>query len=244
MTTKRFSPLFVVVVAFFITVLIVSNIIAVKLVTIGADVVVGGVSIFPIVLPAAMVVFPISYIIGDVLTEVYGYRQARLVIWLGFLCNLIAVGAIWAGGLFSPDPNSFGQEGEAAYSRILGYTPRLLGASFVAYLVGEFSNSFILSKMKVATKGKWLWSRTIGSTIVGEGLDSMIFISLAFGGQLPLAILVRIILTQWTAKVLYETAATPVTYKVVAFLKKRENVDAYDRSVNFNPLAVFDTSRT
>ncbi len=235
----RFSPLFVTVAALFVTILVVSNIIAVKLVTIGGSVELGSVTIFPIILPAAMVVFPISYIIGDILTEVYGYRQARLVIWRGVLCNLIGVGAIWTGGLLSPDPNSFGAEGQEAYSRILGYTPRLLGASFAAYLVGEFANSYVLAKMKIATKGRWLWTRTIGSTIVGEGLDSLIFISLAFGGQLPLAIVIRIILTQWSAKVLYESAATPLTYKVVAFLKKRENVDIYDRDVNFNPLAVF-----
>ncbi len=236
----RFSPLFVIVAAIFIAVLIASNITAVKLVQIGGSVQWGGQTIFPIVVPAALVVFPISYILGDVLTEVYGYRYARLVIWTGFLCNLVVVGAIWVGGLLPSDPYAFGEEGQNAYNRILGYAPRLLGASFAAYLIGEFTNSFVLAKMKIATQGRWLWSRTIGSTIVGQGLDSLIFIALAFGGQLPLAILIRIILTQWLAKVLYEAAATPLTYKVVSFLKKREKSDAYDHDTSFNPVAIFN----
>ena len=236
----RFSPLFLIVAAVFIAVLIASNITAVKLVQIGGSVQWGGQTIFPIVVPAALVVFPISYILGDILTEVYGYRYARLVIWTGFLCNLVVVGTIWVGGLLPGDPYTFGEVGQNAYDRILGYAPRLLMASFAAYLIGEFANSFILAKMKIATQGRWLWSRTIGSTIVGQGLDSLIFIALAFGGQLPLAILIRIILTQWLAKVAYEAAATPLTYKVVSFLKKRENLDAYDRDTSFNPVAIFN----
>ncbi len=234
----RFSPLFVIVAAIFITALITSNIIAVKLVQIGGTVEWAGQAIFPIIVPAALVIFPISYILGDVLTEVYGYRYARMVIWLGFLCNLVAVGAIWAGQLLPADPNTFGEEGQRAYSRILGYTPRLLASSFAAYLVGEFTNSFVLAKMKIATRGRWLWSRTIGSTVVGQGLDSLIFISLAFGGQVPLAILIRIVLTQWLAKVVYEAAATPITYKVVGFLKRRERLDHYDYDTSFSPLAI------
>ena len=234
----RFSPFFVVLAAVFISVLITSNIIAVKLVQIGGALQLAGQTIFPIAVPAALVIFPLSYIVGDVLTEVYGFRYARMVIWLGFLCNLVAVGAIWVAGFLPGDPNAFGEDAQSAYNRILGYAPRLLGASFAAYLVGEFANSFILSKMKVATRGRWLWSRTIGSTIVGQGLDSLIFIGLAFGGQVPLAILIRIILTQWLAKVVYEAAATPLTYKVVAFLKRKEKIDAYDHGVSFNPVAL------
>ncbi len=218
----RLTPTFMVVTALFVTCLITANIIAVKLVV-----------IFGHVLPAAIVIFPVSYIIGDILTEVYGYRQARAVIWLGFLCNLVAVAAIWVGGFMTPASFWGGQE---AYDSILGYTPRLLMASFAAYLVGEFANSTILAKMKIWTQGRWLWSRTISSTIVGQGLDSAVFITLAFaGGEVAL---VRLILTQWTAKVIYEAAATPLTYLVVGWIKRREGLDHYDYDTSFNPIAV------
>jgi uncharacterized integral membrane protein (TIGR00697 family) len=141
-----YSTWFVFIVAIFITCLITANIVAVKLV-----------DVFGFVLPAGTIIFPISYIFGDVLTEVYGYRQARQVIWLGFFCNFIVVAAIWIGQVLPP--SSF-WDGQKAYERILGYTPRLLVASFLAYLVGEFANSFVLAKMKIATKGRWLWTRT------------------------------------------------------------------------------------
>jgi uncharacterized integral membrane protein (TIGR00697 family) len=177
--TVKYSRWFVLITAVFVTCLVTANITAVKLV-----------SIFGRVLPAAIIIFPISYIFGDVLTEVYGYRvvstpngrQARRVIWLGFLCNLIAVIAIWVGQVL---PAASFWDGQAAYERILGYTPRLLFASFLAYLVGEFSNSFVLAKMKIATDGRWLWTRTVGSTLVGQGLDSLVFITLAFVGTIP-----------------------------------------------------------
>ena len=218
----RLTPTFMVVTALFVTCLITANIIAVKLVV-----------IFGHVLPAAIIIFPLSYIIGDILTEVYGYRQARAVIWLGFLCNLVAVAAIWVGGFMTPASFWGGQE---AYDSILGYTPRLLMASFAAYLVGELANSTILAKMKIWTQGRWLWSRTISSTIVGQGLDSAVFITLAFaGGEVAL---VRLILTQWTAKVIYEAAATPLTYLVVGWIKRREGLDHYDYDTSFNPIAV------
>ncbi|MBF8267784.1 MAG: conserved hypothetical integral rane protein [Dehalococcoidia bacterium] len=216
------TPTFVVVVALFITCLIAANIIAVKLV-----------SLFGHVLPAAIIIFPMSYIIGDILTEVYGYHRARAVIWLGFLCNLVAVAAFWGGGLL---PSAPVWEHQKAYDTILGYTPRLLGASFCAYLLGELTNSAVLARMKVWTRGHWLWSRTIGSTVVGQGLDSLVFISLAFVGTVPDSLLVRMVLTQWTAKVIYEAAATPLTYLVVAWLKRREGVDHYDYDTSFSPL--------
>ena len=146
-TPKKYSYWFIVLVAIFITCLITANIIAVKII-----------AVFGFMLPAAIIIFPISYIVGDVLTEVYGYKQARKVIWLGFFCNLIAVVAIWLGLIL---PAASFWEGEDAYRRILGYTPRLLLASFIAYLAGEFANSFILAKMKIATQGRWLWMRTI-----------------------------------------------------------------------------------
>ncbi len=220
----KYSHWFIIVVALFVTCLITANIIAVKLI-----------SVFGLVLPAAIIIFPISYILGDVLTEVYGYRQARRVIWLGFSCNLILVVVVWLGQLL---PGASFWDGQAAYERILGYTPRILAASFVAYLVGEFSNSFVLAKMKIATNGRWLWTRTIGSTLVGQGLDSLVFITLAFGGTIPLSALASAIITQWLAKSIYEAAVTPVTYKVVNFLKRQEGLDVYDYDTQFSPFAL------
>lgn len=221
---QAYSAWFVVVAAVFVTCLITANIISVKLLSIG-----------PWVVPAGVIIFPISYIFGDVLTEVYGYSRARRVIWLGFGCNLLAVSAIWVAGLLPPAGFWTGQ---AAYQQILGFTPRLLAASFAAYLVGEFANSFVLAKMKILTQGRWLWTRTIGSTLVGEGLDSLIFITAAFVGVTPASALPAIIATQWLAKCAYEVVATPLTYAVVNFLKRREAMDVYDRHTRFNPLRV------
>jgi len=222
----KYSFRFIVLVALFITCLIAANITAVKLI-----------SLFGLLLPAAIVIFPVSYILGDVLTEVYGYRETRRVIWLGFGCNLIVVAAIWVGLVL---PAASFWDGQEAYERILGATPRILGASFLAYLVGEFANAAVLAKMKVATGGRWLWARTIGSTLVGQGLDSTIFITLAFAGVIPLGALVAAIVTQWLVKSAYEAAATPLTYVVVGYLKRSEGVDAYDRDTRFSPLALSD----
>lgn len=219
-----YSFRFITLVALFITCLIAANITAVKLVL-----------LFGLLLPAAIVIFPVSYILGDVLTEVYGYRQTRRVIWLGFLCNLIVVAAIWIGLVL---PAASFWDGQEAYQRILGATPRILGASFLAYLVGEFANAVVLAKMKVATRGRWLWARTIGSTLVGQGLDSTIFITLAFVGVIPLEALLAAIVTQWLVKSAYEAAATPLTYAVVGYLKRSEGIDTYDRDTRFSPLAL------
>ena len=219
-----YSNTFVVLVALFVTALITANITAVKLI-----------GVLGLVLPAAVVVFPISYICGDVLTEVYGYRAARRVIWLGFLCNLLAVAAIYLGGILPAAP--FWQDQEA-YEVILGYTPRLLAASFLAYLVGEFANSYVLARMKVATDGRWLWSRTIGSTLVGQGLDSLVFILLAFAGTIPLGAMISAIVGQWLVKSAYEVLATPLTYAVVNRLKRTEGIDVYDHDTRFNPLLI------
>jgi len=215
---------FVVIAAVFTTCLITANIIAVKVISLG-----------PLFLPAAIIVFPISYIFGDVLTEVYGYRLARRVIWLGFICNLIFVLFAWVGQILPPAPFWEWQE---AYEGILGYTPRLLIASFCGYLVGEFANSFVLAKMKILTQGRWLWSRTIGSTVVGQGLDSLIFITLAFVGT-PSFVMIMI-LYHWLTKTGVEAAATPFTYAVVNFLKKKEAIDTYDYKTNFNPFLISD----
>ena len=220
----RWLPL---VTALFVTVLIISNIIAVKLVTVG-----------PLVVTAAVVLFPVSYIVADVLTEVYGYAVARRVIWIGFLCNLVAVAAIVIGGLMPPAP--FWQD-QDAYDAILGYSVRLLAASFVAYLGGEFLNAFVLAKLKLRTAGRHLWLRTISSTVVGQAVDSALFVVVAFGGVLPLDALLFTMASQWAAKVLYEAAATPLTYLAVRFLKRSEGVDHYDRHTRFSPLALRDS---
>lgn len=220
----RYSSWFMIIVALFVTCLITANITAVKLV-----------NLFGFILPAAILIFPLSYVIGDVLTEVYGYGQARRVIWLGFFCNFITVLAIWMGQVL---PAASFWDGQEAYERILGYTPRLLFASFLAYLTGEFANSFVLAKMKIATGGRWLWMRTIGSTLVGQGLDSLVFITLAFVGTIPIALLILTIVTQWLAKSIYEAAVTPLTYLVVKFLKRKEGLDVYDRDTRFSPFSI------
>ncbi|KPJ50905.1 transporter [candidate division TA06 bacterium DG_26] len=216
------TPLFLVITSVFISSLIVSNIVAVKLV-----------DLWGLTLSAAIVVFPVTYIFGDIVTEVYGYSRARLVIWLGFFSNFLVVVFIKIGEWL---PSASVWTHQQAYSTVLGYTPRILVASFVAYLFGEFANSFVLSKLKVLTHGKWLWSRTIGSTVVGQFIDSGIFISVAFVGVVPTSILLRIALSQWLFKVGYEAVATPLTYVMVGALKKREQIDAYDYETNFSPL--------
>jgi len=230
MRAYRYFPL---VTAVFVTCLIVSNIIAVKLAAIG-----------PWFLPAAVIIFPISYIFGDVLTEVYGYGRARHVIWTGFGCNLLAVLAIWIGGRLPTAPFWNASvypspvEAQQAYQAILGFTPRLLLASFTAYLAGEFLNSFVLAKLKIATNGKQLWLRTISSTVIGQLADSGIFILIAFAGVIPAVNLGQLIVSQWLFKSAYEALATPLTYMVVNYLKRAENEDYYDRETNFSPLAL------
>lgn len=224
---------FHIVLAFFVTTLIVSNIIAVKLV-----------NIFGLTLPAGVILFPVAYIFGDVLTEVYGYSRARQAIWIGFGCNLVMVIAVWVAGILPADPNwqagilSGPEEASRAYQAILGFTPRLLRASFIAYLVGEFLNAIVLAKLKVITKGRFLWTRTIASTLIGQGADSAIFISVAFYGVIPNQLLGGAILSQWLFKSLYEALATPLTYAVVTALKKGEDEDYFDHETDFNPLSI------
>lgn len=192
----------------FITLLITANITAVKLVT-----------VLGITLPAGILVFPASYILGDIITEVYGLALARRVIWLGFLCNGIAVLAI---AISIQLPAAAFWNAQTEYERILGMTPRILIASFSAYLAGENANALILAKLKQATGGRFLWIRTIGSTIVGEGIDSAIFVSLAFWGQIPTIQIGSAVVSQWLVKTAYETIATPLTYFFVNRLKKAE----------------------
>lgn len=213
------SHRFLIISVVYVTALITANIIAVKVIGFGS-----------LVMPAAIIVFPLSYIFSDILTEVYGYRWARRIIWLGFACNLIFVVFAYLGQLL-PAASFWGDQ--QAYESILGYTPRLLLASISGYLVGEFVNSFILAKMKVATRGRWLWARTIGSTVFGQGLDTAIFIVIAYIGTASFVPLM--ILWHWLIKVGIEALATPLTYKTVNYLKKKENIDTYDMHTNFNP---------
>ena len=224
------------IVALLATSLVVSNIIAVRLIAVRLS------DAIELTLPAAIVLFPIAYIVGDVLTEVYGYPAARRGIWIAFGCNLLAVVAIWLAGVLPPasiwtagvyeNP----EQADQAYRAILGFTPRLLVASFLAYLVGEFLNSFVLAKMKVRTEGRYLWMRTIASTIVGQGADSLIFITVAFYGILPNSALLTAVVSQWLVKSAYEALATPLTYWVVNSLKRSEAIDVYDRDTNFRPV--------
>ena len=216
------SNRFVIITAIFVACLLTANIVGVKVIGLGV-----------LILPAAVALFPLSYIFGDVLTEVYGYRQARKVIWLGFLCNLIFVIFAWVGQVLPPAPGWAWQE---AYESILGYTPRLLVASFCGYLAGEFANSYILAKMKVLTKGRWLWTRTISSSVVGQGLDTVIFVTGAYFGA-PFFVPIMIVY-HWLAKIGIEAIATPFTYALVNYLKKKEAIDTYDYETNFNPFSM------
>jgi len=191
--------------------LITANIIAVKIIALP-----GGWFV-----PAGLIVFPLSYAFNDVISEVYGFTAMRRVIWLGFFCNLVAVIAIFIGGIWTPAPFWTMQ---SAYNAILGFTPRLLVASFAAYLVGEYLNAYVLVRIKALTGGRYLWMRTIGSTAVGEAFDTIIFLSLAFFGILPIPALISAMLAQWLIKVAYEIVMTWPTYLLVGYLKKREQV--------------------
>lgn len=208
---------------FFVSVLLISNVASSKIVDLKWFVFDGG-----------TLLFPLSYIFGDILTEVYGYKKSRGVIWLGFfMALLMSVVFIIIGKL----PPAVDWGNQDAYEKILGLTPRIVSASLIAYFLGEFSNSFILAKMKIWTKGKWLWTRTIGSTLVGELVDSTLFICIAFWGILPSSLLITLIISNYVFKTAIEILFTPVTYKVVRFLKKKESEDYYDNDTNFNPFS-------
>lgn len=186
---------------------------------------------------AGIMFFPISFIFGDILTEVYGYAASRRVIWAGFVGLAFASLMAWVIVSLPPAPEWHDQ---AAYQSVFGSTGRIALASLVAFVVGEFVNSFVLAKMKILTQGRWLWSRTIGSTIFGEAVDSILFFPLAFygSGEFPDAMLPKIIVAQFTAKVLVEIAFTPFMYKIVAFLKRAENEDYYDTKTDFSPFTL------
>jgi len=218
---NHLSPVFLIIACLFVAGLLLSNIIAGKLI-----------AVLGMVLPGAVILFPLTYIFGDVLTEVYGFKKIRLVIWTGFAANLL-MAAVFALVIYIPSPDFFTEE--KAFALVLGMAPRVVLASLLAYFIGEMTNSVILSKMKIITRGKWLWTRTIGSTLAGEGIDTMIFISIAFWGLVPGEVLLQMMLFQYIFKVSYEILATPLTYLLVAKLKKIEGRDTYDHNVDYNP---------
>lgn len=219
--TKNVSKIFMCIGIIFVACLLLSNLIAGKMWAVTGS----------ITLPAAVILFPLTYIIGDVFTEVYGFRKARTVIWLGFACSFFAV-CIYLITIALPHPGYW--ENQEAYAVVMGTTPRVAIASFAGYLFGEFSNSIVLSKLKVATKGKNLWLRTILSTVVGEGLDSVIFIMISFWGTMENSVVLQMILFQYLFKVAYEILFTPVTYLVVKTIKKAEGIDVYDEGIKYN----------
>jgi queuosine precursor transporter len=184
---------------------------------------------------AGVLFFPISYIFGDVLTEVYGYARARRVVWAGFAALAFASFMSWAILAFPP---AEGWPNQAAYETVYGATPRIVLASLVAYFAGEFCNSYVLAKMKVQTSGRFLWARTIGSTIVGEAVDSLIFYPLAFLGVWTSDLVVSVMLANYVLKVVWEAVMTPLTYRVVNFLKRAEHEDYFDRQTDFTPFSL------
>ena len=220
------------VMAAFVTVLICSNLIGPAKIS-QVDLPLVGTLVFG----AGVLFFPISYVFGDILTEVYGYARARRVIWAGFGGLAFASFMAWVVVSLPPAPFWKNQE---AYEVAFGTTWRIAGASMIAYFCGEFVNSYVLAKMKIATAGKWLWTRTIGSTIAGEAVDSALFYPLAFYGTgiIPNEQLPKVMAFQFVAKVLVEVVFTPVTYKVVAALKRAEHEDYYDRRTNFTPFSL------
>jgi uncharacterized integral membrane protein (TIGR00697 family) len=218
---KRGYRYFDLIMALFVAVLLISNVASSKILKLG-----------PFTFDGGTILFPISYIFGDILTEVYGYRRSRRVIWAGFACAGLMAGIFALVGALPP---AEGWENQAAYEAILGTTPRIVLGSLIAYFAGEFSNSYTLAKMKILTQGRWLWTRTIGSTLVGEGVDTVLFVTIAFVGTLPQSLFWSIIASNYLFKVGLEAAMTPATYRITNFLKQAENEDVYDTDTDFNP---------
>jgi len=205
----------------FVAVVLVSTVTAQKLFALG-----------PFTLTAGILVFPISYIFGDVLTEVYGYARSRRIVWMGFAANLLLSLTI-AAAIALPPANGWPFQKE--FADVLGTVPRMAAASLIGYLAGEFTNSYVLAKLKLWSRGRHLWVRTIGSTLAGEGVDTILFVSIAFVGVLPASVIVSTIVSGYIIKVAYEVLATPITYWVVGRLKRAEGIDVYDWHTNFNP---------
>ena len=234
MTDPRSYRYYEFVMAAFVTVLICANLIGpakiaeVELPLLGA-----------LTFGAGVLFFPISYVFGDILTEVYGYARARRVIWAGFAG--LAFASLMAAVVVALPPAPFWTH-QQAYEVAFGNAPRVIAASMIAYFCGEFVNSYVLAKMKIATRGRWLWTRTIGSTIAGEAVDSALFYPLAFygAGIIPDDKLPQVMIAQFVAKVAVEVLFTPVTYRVVAFLKRAEQEDYYDRDTRFTPFSLRD----
>ena len=207
----------------FVVVLLISNLIGQKICAVG-----------PFRISGAQLLFPITYIFGDIFTEVYGYAGSRRAIWMGFFASALmaAFGMIVVALPPAPEwPN------QAAFETVFSFIPRMVAASLVAYWAGEFANSYVMAKMKVWTGGRHLWMRTIGSTAVGQLVDSAVIMTLAFAGRASFSTIVNLIISGYLGKVLYEAAMTPVTYAVVNSLKRAEKVDVFDVSTNFSPFA-------
>ena len=218
-TGNSISRCFLVICAGYITCLLLSNLVAGKLT-----------SVFGMTLPAAVILFPLTYILGDIITEVYGFRKARTAIWLGFSANAFAV-LVYMGVIALPHPDFW--HGQEAYRTVLGTTPRIFAASLAGYLFGEFSNAVILSRLKVRTNGRMLWLRIILSTIVGEALDTIIFITISFAGIIDGGTLITMMLCQYLFKVAYEVICTPATYWCVGMIKRVECIDTFDRDISY-----------
>ncbi|MBC7242409.1 MAG: queuosine precursor transporter [Anaerolineae bacterium] len=227
MESRRAYRYFDLIMALFVAVLLISNVASSKILNLG-----------PFTFDGGTILFPISYIFGDILTEVYGYRRSRRVIWTGFGCSALAALTFMIVGALPP---ASGWEHQEAFMAILGQTPRIVIASLVAYFAGEFSNSYVLAKMKILTRGRWLWTRTIGSTLVGEGVDTLLFVTIAFAGTLPTSLLFSVILSNYIFKCGVEVMATPLTYQIVRWLKQAEQEDYFDYGTDFNPFK-FGTS--
>lgn len=217
---KAVSKLFLIITVVYVTCLLLSNLVAGKMWAVTSN----------ITLPAAVILFPITYIFGDIFTEVYGFKNARIIIWLGFACSFFAVG-VYMITIGLPHPDFW--TNQEAYATVLGTTPRVAAASFIGYLFGEFSNSMVLSKLKVMTGGKKLWVRTILSTLVGEGFDSVIFVTVSFWGTMENATLLQMIFFQYLFKVCYEIIFTPATYTIVNWIKRKEEMDTFDYNVKY-----------
>ncbi|MFN4095710.1 MAG: queuosine precursor transporter [Sphingomonas sp.] len=210
------------VMAAFCVILVLSNVVgAAKVATLGG-----------LTFGAGILFFPLSYVIGDVLTEIYGYARARRVIWAGFAATFFAAVMCWVIVAMPPAP---GWEGQEVYEAAFGQVWRIVGASMIAFWAGEFVNSYVLARLKLRTQGRHLWLRTIGSTVFGQGIDSLIFYPLAFLGVWTTEQVLMVMVTNWGLKVLWEVVLTPVTYAVVGFLKKREGVDVFDDGTDFTP---------
>lgn len=213
------------VIGMFVAVLIISNLASsAKIVTLG-----------PFTFDGGTLLFPLSYIFGDILTEVYGYAVSRRVIWIGFVAAVLFSLTVWIVGLLPGEAEWSSRVGMEAYTAVLGSTPRIVLASLIAYWAGAFSNAFVLARMKVITQGRWLWTRTIGSTIVGQAVDTFLFVVIAFAGTMSAGVLWDIAASNYVFKVGIEVLFTPATYALVGWLKRAEGVDAYDVQTDFNP---------